>query len=189
MMIRYVLPDQYTQIAVSANAVQVAEVNAFMTAQWNTLFPTRLYNGHMLALDKQEMVEVNVNIMYMYVFLGAIAMMLSVTGLFTLVSLNIIKRMKEIGVRKVLGASVGNVARIINTEFVIILAISSALGSWASYSLNNALMSSIWKYYQGVNVLTFAVAIGLMFLISFLTIGFKIMSVATMNPVKSLQDE
>ncbi|MEO7988823.1 MAG: ABC transporter permease [Chryseolinea sp.] len=189
MMIRYVLPDQYTQIAVSAKAENVAAVNTYMTEQWNKLFPTRIYNGHMLALEMQEMIEVNVNIMYMYVFLGAIAMMLSVTGLFTLVSLNIIKRMKEIGVRKVLGASVGNITRIVNTEFVIILTIASGLGSWASYSMNNALMGSIWKYYQGVGISTFIIAIGLMFFISFLTIGFKIFNVANMNPVKSLRDE
>ena len=189
LMIRYVLPDQYTQIAVSTKAEKAASVNTDMKERWNTLFPTRLYNGQMLALLKQEMVEVNINIMYMYVFLGAIAMMLSVTGLFTLVSLNIIKRTKEIGVRKVLGASVGNITRIVNTEFVFILAIASVFGSWASYSMNNTLMGSIWKYYQGVNVLTFVVAIGLMFLISFFTIGLKILNVANMNPVKSLRDE
>ncbi|HOX82852.1 MAG TPA: ABC transporter permease [Chryseolinea sp.] len=189
MMIRYVLPDQYTQIAVSAKTENVANVNTYMTEQWSVLFPTRIYNGHMLAEEKYEMVVINLNIMYMYVFLGAIAMMLSVTGLFTLVSLNIIKRMKEIGVRKVLGASVGNITRIVNTEFVIILTIAAVFGSWASYNMNNALMGSIWKYYQSVNALTFVIAIGLMFFISFLTIGFKIMSVATMNPVKSLRDE
>ncbi len=189
MMIRYVLPNQYTQIAVSTKAENAAAVNTYMTEQWNTLFPTRLYNGQMLAEQTQTMIDVNVNIMTMYIFLGAIAMMLSVTGLYTLVSLNIIKRMKEIGVRKVLGASVGNITRIVNTEFVIILTLASGLGSWASYSLNNGLMGSIWKYYQGVNILTFAIAIGLMFFISFVTIGFKIFSVANMNPVKSLRDE
>ncbi len=54
--------------------------------------------------------------------------MLSATGLFTLVSLNIIRRTKEIGVRKVLGASVVNITRIVNTEFVIILFLASMLG-------------------------------------------------------------
>jgi putative ABC transport system permease protein len=45
----------------------------------------------------------------MFGFMGVITLLLSATGLFTLVSLNIIKRMKKIGVRKVLGASVANI--------------------------------------------------------------------------------
>ncbi len=121
--------------------------------------------------------------------LGLVAMMLSVTGLFTLVSLNIMKRMKEIGVRKVLGASVPSIAGIMNREFIVILLIASAFGSWASFSLTNSLMGSIWKYYQGVNTLTFLISIGLLITVSLATIGYKVFAVATMNPVDTLRDE
>ena len=189
MMIRYVLPDKYSQIVVSTKAENVSAVNLYMHEQWNKIFPNRLYNGRMLVADLQEVYEVNTNIMYMFTFLGVIAMMLSATGLFTLVSLNIIKRMKEIGVRKVLGASVSNITRIVNTEFVIILAIASGLGSWASFTYANLLMGSIWRYYQGVNSLTFIVSVGLLFIISLITIGYKVFNVAMMNPVNSLRDE
>lgn len=189
MMIRYILPDKYSQIAVSTKAENVSSVNKFMNEQWNQVFPNRLYNGRMLISDLQEVNDVNTNIVYMFAFLGVIAMMLSVTGLFTLVSLNIIKRLKEIGVRKVLGASVSNITRIVNTEFVIILAIASVLGCWVSFTLANALMSSIWKYYQGVNSVTFVISVGLLFAVSFLTIGYKVFTVASMNPVNTLRDE
>jgi hypothetical protein len=189
MMIRYVSPDKYSQIIVSTKAENVTSVNSAMHEQWNKVFPNRLYNGYRLVLELQAVNEVNVNITYMYTFLGAIAMMLSATGLFTLLSLNIIKRMKEIGVRKVLGASVSNITRIINTEFVIILVAASGLGSWLGFMMSNMLMGSIWKYYQGVNVVTFIVSIGLLFTISFFAIGYKVFTVATMNPVNSLRDE
>lgn len=189
LMIRYISPDKYTQIAVSTNAGNVSSVNRFMNDEWNKVFPNRLYNGRMLVQDLQEVNEVNVNIVYMYAFLSVIAMMLSATGLFTLVSLNIIKRMKEIGVRKVLGASVSNITRIVNTEFLVILLVASAIGSWASFALANSLMSSIWRYYQGVNSVTFIVSVGLLFFISFCTISYKVFTVATMNPVNTLRDE
>ncbi|HMF72390.1 MAG TPA: ABC transporter permease, partial [Flavitalea sp.] len=189
MMIRYILPDKYTQIVVSTKSENVSSVDTFMKAQWGQVFPNRLYNGRKLVADLQEVNNVNINIMYMYVFLGVIAMVLSATGLLTLVSLNIIRRMKEIGVRKVLGASVSNITRIVNTEFIIILAIGSALGSWASFTMTNMIMGSIWRYYQGVNAITFVVAIGLLFTVSLLTIGYKVFTVATMNPVNTLRDE
>jgi len=189
MMIRYVKPDQYSQIVISAHRENIASVNEFMKEQWGKVFPNRLYNGHMLVMSLREMHEVSENIAIMYIFLGIIAMTLSATGLFSMVSLNIIKRMKEIGVRKVLGASVPNITRIINTEFIIILGIASVLGSLASYSVNNVLMSSIWKYHKNIDILTLAISVGLLFAISFAAIGYKVLSVAMMNPVHTLRDE
>ncbi len=189
LMMRYILPDKYSQIVVSAKSDEVSAVNKFMTEEWNKVFSSRLYNGRMLVSNLSEVNEININIVYMFGFLGIIAMMLSVTGLFTLVSLNIIRRMKEIGVRKVLGASVANISRIVNTEFVIILVLASALGSWASYILTNQLMSSIWRYYQGVNATTFTISIALLFITSIFTIAYKVFTVATMNPVSTLRDE
>jgi hypothetical protein len=189
MMIRYVLPDKYNQIIVSTQADKVASVNSFMNKQWSKIFPNRLYNGYMMASVYQQSTALSMSIVYGNTFLGFIAMLLSVTGLYTLVSLTIIRRMKEIGVRKIIGASVGNIARIVNTEFIIILALASVLGSWAGFNWCNTILSTIWKYHQNVNIMTFIIAIGLLFVISFLTIGYKVFTVATMNPVKTLRDE
>jgi putative ABC transport system permease protein len=189
MMIRFVLPVDYTQIVVSTKAENVGAVNTFMNQEWNKLFPNRLYNGSMLNTGLQEVNEININIVYMFIFLGVVAMLLSATGLFTLVSLNIIKRMKEIGVRKVLGASTSNIARIVNTEFVIILILASALGSYGGYMQSNMIMGSIWKYYQGPNSLTFIISVALLFLISIFAIGYKVLKAARMNPVDSLKEE
>jgi putative ABC transport system permease protein len=189
VMIRYIGPEKYSQIVVSGNARDVAEINKFMEAKWKELFPYRLYNGNMLARDFQEVSDVNRNILKMFAFLGIAAMMLSATGLFTLISLNIIKRMKEIGVRKVLGASVANITRIINTEFFIILTVSSVLGSVASYFLVDLLMGTIWKYYQASTMTTFVISISLMMIISLLAIAYKVFSAASMNPVNTLRNE
>ena len=125
----------------------------------------------------------------MFAFTGIVALVLSITGLFSLVSLNIIKRMKEIGVRKVLGASIANITRIINTEFAIILFVAAILGSAMSFFAVEALMSGIWKYYQPATSTTFIVSVGTMFLISGAAIGYKVFSAASMNPVKTLRDE
>ena len=189
MMIRYVLPDKYNHIVVSTNAENVASVNGYMSKQWSSVFPNRLYNGYMLSSTLQQVKVLNMSITYGYGFLGLFALLLSVTGLYSLVSLNIIKRTKEIGVRKIVGASVSNIIRIINTEFIIILAIASLLGSFAGYSWCNTILSTIWKYHQGVNLMTFIIAVGLLFIVSFLTIGYKVFAVASMNPVKTLRDE
>jgi putative ABC transport system permease protein len=189
MMIRYVLPEQYTQLVVSAKADNIAAVNAFMSSQWKIVFSDRLYNGRMLMSQLQQVIDLNHSAMMAYAFLGIIALLLSASGLFTLVSLNVIRRMKEIGVRKVMGASVANISRIINTEFIIVLAIASALGSFASYNMSNVILGSIWKYYQAVNATTLSIAIGILFTVSLVTIAYKVIGVARINPVKTLRDE
>jgi putative ABC transport system permease protein len=125
----------------------------------------------------------------MYGFLGIIALMLSATGLFTLVSLNIIRRTKEIGVRKVLGASVANITRIINTEFFVILLLACLVGSVLSYFAVDLLMGRIWKYYQSTTAQTFVVSVLIMFVISAALIGYKVFTAASLNPVNTLRDE
>lgn len=189
VMIRYVPQNEYQSLLVSTSVANTVGVNQFMEQQWKKVFPSRQYVGYYMDEEMVESATVNNNIVKMFVFLGVVAMMLSATGLFTLVSLNIIKRLKEIGVRKVLGASVANIARVINTEFVIILLLASAFGAWLGSWLSAMLMQSIWAYYQPATVFTFVISVAILFVISILAIGYKIYSTATMNPVKTLRDE
>ena len=189
MMIRYTGPDQYSHVIVSAPVNKLSDINKYMEQEWKQIFPNRLYNGRFLDEIMVEATTVNDNIVKTFVFLGIVALLLSATGLYTLVSLNIIKKMKEIGVRKILGASISNITRIINTEFVIMLVISSILGSVMSYFGVEALMGSIWDYYQPMTNLTLGISVFLLFFISGIAVGYKVFSAASMNPVNTLRVE
>jgi putative ABC transport system permease protein len=189
LMIRYTTADKYSHVIVNVPLDKVKDVNKFMEAEWKLIFPNRLYNGRVINENMVESDNVNNNIVKMFAFLGIVALVLSATGLFTLVSLNIIKRMKEIGVRKVLGASISNITRIINTEFVVILMIASMLGSVLSYFAVDALMGSIWNYYQSTTSVTFIISVLVMFVISGIAIGYKVFTAASMNPVSTLRTE
>jgi putative ABC transport system permease protein len=189
LMIRYTTPEKYSHVIVNMPLDKVKDVNTFMEKEWKQVFPNRLYNGRVINENMVEANTVNNNIVKMFVFLGIIAMILSATGLFTLVSLNIIKRMKEIGVRKVLGASIANITRIINTEFVVILSIASVFGLSLGYFAVDALMGSIWEYYQSATTTTFIISIAVMFIVSAFAIGYKVFTAASMNPVTTLRSE
>jgi putative ABC transport system permease protein len=189
MMLRYTSPDKYRQLIVKTTPEKTAEINEFMEEKWETTFPNSVYNGRMITESMAETNEINTNIVKMFGFLGFFAILLSVTGLYTLVSLNIIKKMKEIGVRKVLGASVGNIARVINFEFMIILSIAGLLGGVAAYFLTDMFMANIWEYYKKLDVVSFSISILIMFLVAGLSVGFKTISTASLNPTKTLRDE
>ncbi|MGC1241030.1 MAG: ABC transporter permease [Chryseosolibacter sp.] len=189
LMIRYTTRDQYSHVIVNGPVVRLQDINKFMEKKWKEIFPNRLYNGWYLNETMAEATTVNNNIVKIFAFMGVIALILSVTGLFTLVSLNIIKRMKEIGVRKVLGASIANITRIINTEFMVILMLSALAGCVMSYFAVDALMGSIWKYYQPATGESFMISVFLMFFVSTLAIGYKVFSAASVNPVNTLRHE
>lgn len=188
-MFRYGKEERANHVLVKAPVDKLKAVNSFMEEKWKTLFPNRIYNGRFMDSEMVEANTVNNNIVVMFVFLGIVAMILSATGLFTLVSLNIIKKMKELGVRKVLGASVGNLTRVINSEFVIILLFASVLGAALGWFGASALMGSIWRYYLEATPTTIVVSTVILFTVSALSIGYKVYSTTRLNPANVLRDE
>ena len=119
---------------------------------------------------------------------SSIAVMLSCLGLFAIALLMIEQRIKEIGVRKVLGASVANLTGLLSKDFlqlvVIAVLIASPLAWWAMHKwlqdFPYRITISTWIFvFTGIAAL----------LIAFLTVGFQTVKAALMNPVKSLRTE
>ena len=189
MLLRYIKPEDYRYIVVEANASELKEVHSDMESAWKKVFPNMLPNVRYMDDNIGEAAEVNNNIKVMNIFLGIIAAILSSIGLFSLVSLDIIKRMKEIGVRKVLGASVFHIVNIINIRYVYIYLIASVLGALMGYYLNDALMASIWAYYLPIGPSAFIFSIILFAIIGILTVGGKVIKAALANPATTLRDE
>ncbi len=189
LMVRYTSPDKYQQLVVKAKPEKLAELNSFMEKKWKETFPNTQYNGQLIDQELQETNEINANVVVMFGFLGFFAALMTGIGLFTLVSLNIVKKMKEIGVRKVLGASLSNIATVINFEFIVNLGIATVLGGALGYLASDALMDSIWEYYQKLSIVSFTVSIIVMIIIAVFAVGYKTVSTASLNPTKTLRDE
>lgn len=156
---------------------------------WYEIEPNKPYPGRYQDEFVRDAEMVNGNIMVMFSFLGVLALILSSIGLFTLVSLNIIKRIKEIGVRKVLGATIAQIITKVNLQFVWILLISISLGSILSYLAIDALMGSIFAYYKTVSVFTISIPILTLLLVAFGTSVGRTLNAARKNPVESLRYE
>ena len=91
--------------------------------------------------------------------------------------------------RKVLGASITNIANVINYEFVINLGIATVVGGALGFLLTNWLMKSIWTYYLKLEPASIALSVVAMVLIAVLAVGYKTYSTASLNPTKTLRDE
>ncbi|MGC3947423.1 MAG: ABC transporter permease [Chryseolinea sp.] len=189
ILFRYAPRENVTHILVKAPTDKLVAVNKVMEAKWKELFPNRQYEGRFMDEEMVEADSVNKNLVTMFAFLGLVAMFLSATGLFTLVSLNIIKKMKEIGVRKVLGASTGNITGVVNKEFIIVLGIATVLGSALGWFLSLTLMQGIWKYYQAVSVTSVVISAVILLMASVISIGYKVYMTTKLNPARVLRTE
>lgn len=189
MLVRYSDPSRYRFISVRTDMEDLLAVKATMDEKWRTVFPDELSTVRFMEEEKADTALVNANIKTLFIFLGIVAVLLSVIGLFSLVSLNLIKRMKEIGVRKVLGASVENISLRVSREFIIILSVASVLGCIGGYFLTDMLMASIWTYYVPQQAMPFIISVVILFLVSALTIGGKVVRAASVNPATILRDD
>ena len=161
----------------------------FVEKTWFEVEPNRPFTGRYQDEFIRDSDTVNSNIMVMFSFLGTLALILSSIGLFTLVSLNIIKRIKEIGVRKVLGASVIHIIAKMNLQFVWIMGISILVGGLLSFLAIDALMASIFAYYKTISIGTLLIPIFILLMVAFLTSAGRTLKAARKNPVESLRYE
>lgn len=169
--------------------VNPTELRDKMEAKWYEVAPNTPFNATFMDEELAGTDYVNNNISTMFKFLGALALILSSIGLYTLVSLNIIKRVKEIGVRKVLGASINQILVLMNKQFFWLLLIFAMVGSVLSYLAIDALMASIFAVYQAISVFTVLAPFILLMSIAVTIASSRIMRTATQNPVKSLRYE
>jgi ABC-type antimicrobial peptide transport system permease subunit len=121
-------------------------------------------------------------------FFTILAILISCMGLFGLASFIAEQRTKEIGIRKVLGASIGNLWKMQSKEFIILVGISCLIAIPVSYSvLYNWLQGYEYRINIAIWVLV-ATALGSL-LITFVTVSYQAIKAALMNPVKSLRTE
>lgn len=121
-------------------------------------------------------------------FFAGLAIFISCLGLFGMASFMAEQRVKEIGVRKVLGASVFNLWRMLSTDFVILVGIALVIATpLAYYFMHNWLQN--YTYRSDITFWIFVLTAAGALVITLLTVSYQSIKAALMNPVKSLRSE
>ena len=123
-----------------------------------------------------------------YKIFAGIAIFISCLGLYGLVSFMAVQRTKEVGIRKVLGASVGSVVMLFSNEFMILIGISFLIAMPAGWYLMNGWLQT-FVYRISMNAWIFIASVAVSLVIACLTVGYKAINAAMVNPVKSLRSE
>lgn len=189
MMMKLSPEDRFRAIAVRAQSSDLPQVLEFLRETWVKLIPNYPFDGMYQEDTLEEEKAINRSIKQLYIFLAAVATILSMIGLYTLVSLSILNRTKEIGVRKVMGSSVPNILLVLSRGFLINLAISSVIGCVGGYFLSLSLLSSIWEYWLDFTAGIYIFSVLIIFAITMATITGKVYQAALQNPVRCLRYE
>ncbi len=188
-MLRLSGSDNYYIIAVRANPQDLPGVLEMISRKWKTLGTNLIFGGRLQEDTMQEEKSINESIMKVNIFLAIVATLLSLIGMFNLVSLDIIRRTKEVGIRKIQGASVPVIMFLISKKFVIVLLIASALGCAGGYYLSVSLMDSIWDYFVNIGAGMLLSAALIMIVATIVTLSIRITRAAMKNPADSLRYE
>ena len=116
---------------------------------------------------------------------AALAILISCFGLYGLVAFLAVARMKEVGIRKVLGASVGSIVLLFSKEFTALMGLAFLIAAPIGYLLMERWLDGFY-YHVSLGWGTFAVTLGLSLLIAWATVGYKALRAAMTNPVESL---
>ncbi|MCA6075184.1 ABC transporter permease [Fulvivirga sedimenti] len=181
--------EDFQRIVLKTSPENMIKAHEILGEEYSKLFPFRIYNGVYMNDEMAEEKVVNRNIVTIFTFLGVVALILSVTGLYAMISLNLLKRTKEIGVRKVVGASVPSLIMKLNKPFMIIVLASVVLGCVTSYFLVDGLLSMIWEHYASPNAGSMFIGSLILVVVALVTVTGKVFKAASVNPVESLRSE
>ncbi|WP_428657554.1 ABC transporter permease [Runella sp.] len=180
--------DSFNYLIVHANTAQVANLIPFMEQKWKKLLPDEPFEYSFMDEDFQRNYQADVRTSRIVSYFTFFAILISCLGLFGLAAFAAQQRTKEIGVRKVLGASVGSIVGLLSKDFLVLVIIAIVIASpIAWYAMTQWLQGFAYKI--DIEWWMFVVAGLLAVGIALLTVSFQAIKAALINPVKSLRSE
>jgi len=156
---------------------------------WKKIFPMKPFTGFYQNEITQEAYKVTSNIAKIFSWFAIISILLTATGLFGLISLTIVKKMKEIALRKVVGARAGHILLLVNRGYFWIFIVGAAVGCYGGYALTKLLLDMIFAVNAGIASSTLVNSVLVLFIIVAITSGFKVWQAIRTNPIKLLRTE
>jgi putative ABC transport system permease protein len=178
----------YSNISVKINGSKAKEAIAFIQSVWQKNFPDRTFEYQFLDEHFADVYRADSQVSTIVGSLAVLAIVISCLGLFGLASYSAERRLKEVGIRKVLGASVQNIVGMLSKDFLKYVLIAAII-AWplAWFSVYKWLQD--YAYRIDISWWIFVAAVFLALIIAFATISFQAVKSAVANPVKSLRTE
>jgi len=181
-------PDGLLYAAVRIDPKEVRGALSFIEAQWRQVYPHDPFIYTFLKDDFDGLYRADDAGGRIFIAFSALTVIIACLGLFGLASFSAEQKKKDVGIRKVLGASVAGLTRMLTMEFVSLVLLASAI-AWpvAYYAMHRWLGGFAYRVSMGWWI--FPAAAVLAVLIALLTVGFQAMRAALANPVEAIHIE
>ena len=181
--------EQFEYLAIKTSAEDMLPVRAALESTWKEKFPMRPFEHYFQDDFWALSLQITTNIKWFMLIIAIITFLLTITGLFALISLNILKLNKEIAIRRVFGASLANLSFLLNKNYIWIISsgilLGCTLGSWIAFQMLNG----IYNIHAGMSTPLLVLAAGSTLLVILLTLGIKMVQVMRTNPAEILKRE
>ncbi len=187
-MVFVISQGRNNSIAVKFVASYKDETMAFIEDLWGTYRPDYPFDYFLVEDYYTNQYESEANLGKTFTYFAILAVIIAMLGLFGLASFTAQQKIKEIGIRKVLGASVTQLVALMSTSFAKLILVSFIISTpivW--YGMGTWLES--FAYHENIPVWVFLTGGALAFIIAMLTISFQAIKAALANPVESLRSE
>ena len=180
--------DSYRIANIKINTNNLVSTTTSIEVVWKNVYPEYNYEQEFMDSRVAEFYESEQQMATVFSTFSSIAILIGCLGLFGLASFMVNQKIKEIGVRKVLGASVNQILMLFGKEFVKLIFISFLIAAPMAYFVMNLWLEN-YENHIDIGPWVFTVAVGSTLLIALVTVGAKSYRAAIINPVESLQDE
>lgn len=181
-------PDQFQYAHVNLRSTNIKSTLDNLETKWESLssvpFESQFLHHH--VEDAFATYDIMIKIMG---FQGILVIVISCLGLLGMVVFTTENRIKEMGIRKVLGASENGLIWLVSKSFLKLLLIATVIGTPIAYLLFNSMLLQTQHYTVGVGLLDVLISISILFLLGGITIYWQTKKVAGINPVDHLRNE
>jgi putative ABC transport system permease protein len=180
--------NEFGTISIKMSAVNPTATVRAIESRWKQAIPNRPFEFTFLdeIFDSQYRAEDHFGNLFLN--FAVLAIFISCLGLLGLASYSSFQRTKEIGVRKVLGASVGSIINLLSVDFLRLVLVAFLIASPIGWYVMHRWLGG-FAYRMTISWQVFALAGGMALLVVLMTVGYQAVKAAVANPVKSLRTE
>jgi len=180
--------NQMNSLSVRMENANLESMIDKIESKWNSMFPEKTFEFNFLDEQLNQQYSAFQSFGTIIKTFTFIAILISCLGVYGLVLFVVQRKLKEIGVRKVLGASVGTILQLIYRDFAWLILIGFVLAVPASYYLMSQWLQN-FTYHTSIDVLTYGISLLILVLITIATISYQAIRASLINPVKILRTE
>lgn len=180
--------DWFGKLLIKTSGKNTAATIAAIQAKWKGFYPNKPFDYHFLDQEFEEMYKTDQRTGSILKAFTMVTIFISCLGLFGLAVFSTRQRVKEIGIRKVLGANVMSIVGLISSDFLKLVLIAVIISSPLAWYAMSAWLQD-FAFRIDIQWYVFLLAGGMAIFIAFVTVGYQSFKAALSNPVKSLRSE